>query len=80
MPLGLALIFLCFYPEYLHAALGVAAGSNLIGVGLSIKDGATVSRVGLVERQSHPVSFWILVSLYALPSIGFFVFLAFVYG
>ncbi len=80
MPLGLALLFVVFYPKHLHAAFGVAAALNLVGVFFSIKEGAVVSRAGLVERRSHPIFFWIFISLFALPSIGFFAFLAFVHA
>ena len=80
MPFGLALLFVVFYPKHLHAAFGLAAALNLVGVLFSIKEGAVISRAGLVEREPHPLFFWILVSLFALPSIGYFAFLVFVHA
>jgi hypothetical protein len=80
VPLGLALLFVVFYPKHLHAALGVAAAFNLMGVLFSIRGGAVVSRTGVVQRESHPILFWMLISLFALPSVAFFAFVAFVHA
>ena len=79
-PIGLAIPYVALYPSHLHAALSVVSVLNLIGIGLSIRDGAVVCRGGIIERGRNPVFFWVLVSLFTVPSIGYFAFMAYLHA
>ncbi len=42
-------------------------------IGLCLRDGAVMTRSGLVERAERPGVYWIFVAMYVLLAVGFLV-------